>query len=96
RLLQFLETASGRPVPPGVKRAISRWGERGVEGRLEEVVILRVREAAILDILRNNAQTQGFIGESLGDFAAVVRQQDWQPLLETTARLGLLLDIAIG
>ena len=96
RLLQFLETTSGRPVPAGVKRAISRWGERGVEGRLEQVVILRVREAAILDILRNNAQTQGFIGESLGDFAAVVRQQDWQPLLETTARLGLLLDIAIG
>ena len=96
RLLQFLETTSGRPVPAGVKRAISRWGERGVEGRLEQVVILRVREAAILDILRNNAQTQGFIGESLGDFAAVVRQQDWQPLLETTARLGLLLDITIG
>ncbi|MCB9434415.1 MAG: helicase-associated domain-containing protein [Ardenticatenaceae bacterium] len=96
RLLQFLETTSGRPVPAGVKRAISRWGERGVEGRLEQVVILRVREAAILDILRNNAQTQGFIGESLGDFAAVVRQQDWQPLLETTARLGLLLDIAMG
>ena len=95
RLLQFLETTSGRPVPAGVKRAISRWGERGVEGRLEQVVILRVREAAILDILRNNAQTQGFIGESLGDFAAVVRQQDWQPLLETTARLGLLLDITI-
>ena len=96
RLLQFLETTSGRPVPAGVKRAISRWGERGVEGRLEQVVILRVREAAILDILRNNAQTHGFIGESLGDFAAVVRQQDWQPLLETTARLGLLLDITIG
>lgn len=95
RLLQFLETASGRPVPAGVKRAINRWGERGVEGRLEQVVVLRVREAAILDILRNNAQTQGFIGESLGDFAAVVRQQDWQPLLETTARLGLLLDIGV-
>lgn len=95
RLLAFLTTASGRPVPAGVKRGISRWGERGVEGRLEQVVILRVREAAILDILRNNAQTQGFIGESLGDFAAVVRQQDWLALLETTARLGLLLDVGV-
>lgn len=95
RLLQFLASASGSSVPAGVKRAINRWGDRGVEGRVEQVLVLRVREAEILNILRNNAKTRNFIGESLGDLAAVVRQHDWASLLEATTGLGLLLDVQL-
>ncbi|MCP5012161.1 MAG: hypothetical protein GY942_19460, partial [Aestuariibacter sp.] len=73
RVLQFLEAATGRPVPAGVKRGINRWAERGVEGRLETAVILRVREPGILDTLRNNSKTRDYIGESLGEMSAMVR-----------------------
>lgn len=91
RIVQFLEEASGRPIPPGIKRAISRWSEKGVEGRLETAVILRVRDATILETLRANPKTRDYLGETLGDLAVVVRQP--QKLREATAQLGLLLDV---
>ncbi len=93
RILQFLEEASGRPLPVSVKRSVARWAERGVEGRLETAVILRVREAGILETLRANPKTRPFLGESLGDLAVMVRQDDWEALREATAQLGLLLDV---
>jgi hypothetical protein len=92
RLLQFLEKASGRPLPTSVQRGVSRWSENGVEGRLEAMVVLRVRDAAILDTLRNNPKTRDFIAESLGDLAAVVRRKEWAAFRNATAQLGLLLD----
>lgn len=92
RILQFLEGASGRPVPASLKRGLSRWGERGVEGRLETAVILRVRDAAILDTLRQNPKTRDYIGESLGPLAAAVRADKWPDLRAAVAELGLLLD----
>jgi hypothetical protein len=92
RLLQFLEKASGRPLPTSVQRGVSRWSENGVEGRLETMVVLRVRDAAILDTLRNNHKTRDFIAESLGDLAAVVRRKEWAAFRSATAQLGLLLD----
>ena len=94
RILQFLADASGRPLPASVKRAVTRWAERGVEGRLETAVILRVREAGILETLRANPKTRPFLGESLGDLAVMVRLNDWENLREATAQLGLLLDDA--
>lgn len=95
RVLSFLEEASDRPLPVSVKRAISRWQERGVEGRLETAVILRVKEAAILETLRNNPKTRDLLGESLGDLAVIVRPDDWLQLQKITAELGLLLDVSI-
>ena len=92
RVLDFLVQVSGRPVPAGVKRAIVRWGEKGVEGRLETAVILRVRDEAILDTLRQNPKTRDYIGESLGPLAATVRADDWPRLRQATAELGLLLE----
>jgi len=94
RILQFLADASGRPLPPSVKRSVTRWAEHGVEGRLETAVILRVREASILETLRANPKTRPFLGESLGDLAVMVRLNDWENLREATAQLGLLLDDA--
>lgn len=93
RIGQFLEQASGRPVPPSVQRAISRWAERGVEGRLQNVIVLRVGDQAILDTLRTNAKTRDYIAESLGDLAVVIRKDAWQAFQQATAQLGLLLDI---
>lgn len=92
RILQFLAEASGRPLPVSVKRAITRWAEHGVEGRLETAVILRVRDKEILDTLRNNSKTRDYIAESLGDLAAVIRHEDWGAFQAAVAELGLLLD----
>lgn len=92
RVIQFLEKSSGRPVPPSTKRAVERWTEKGTEARLEQVVVLRVKEAEILDKLHNNAKTKPFLGERLGDLAVSVRGEDWEELRNAAAQLGLLLD----
>ena len=92
RMLGFLEKASGRPLPPSAKRAIQRWSERGTEARLENVILLRVRDPEILEKLRANPKTRNYISESMGDLAVVIRQGEWQELLETAAELGLLID----
>jgi hypothetical protein len=92
RVLDFLAEVSGRPVPTSVKRAITRWAEKGVEGRLETAVILRVRDEAILETLRRNPKTRDLIGESLGPLAATVRPGDWSTLCQATAELGLFLE----
>jgi hypothetical protein len=92
RILTFLQDASERPLPMATKRGIERWRERGVEGRLETAVILRVREAGILETLRTNPKTRTYIDESLGDLAATVRLENWYKLRQAAAQLGLLLD----
>jgi hypothetical protein len=92
RVLKFLVESSGRPVPKSAVRGIERWADRGTEGRLEEVVILRVRDQEILDKLRDNPKTRPFIAETLGDLAAVILTGKWPQLRKAAAQLGLLLD----
>lgn len=96
RILTFLAEASDRPLPGSVKRAVSRWQERGVEGRLEVAVILRVKEAAILETLRTNPKTRDLLGESLGDLAVIIPSKNWRELRDITAELGLLLDVNVS
>ena len=95
RMLKFLETASGRPVPTSVRRGITRWAEHGVEGRLQSVVVLRVGDAAILETLRTNPKTRDFITEALGELAVVVRAGQWEAFRQAVAGLGLLLDVEV-
>jgi hypothetical protein len=91
RILEFLAEASQRPVPASVRRGIERWAQQGLEGQLEPAVILRVRDATILDTLQANAKTRPYIGERLGDLAALIRA-DWREFQQVAASLGLLLD----
>jgi hypothetical protein len=92
RLLQFLAEASGKTLPLSTKRAIERWAEKGSEAKLEQVVILRVSEADILEKLRANARTTPYLSEFLGDLVVIVRPGDWPKLQQAAAQLGLLLD----
>lgn len=94
RILKFLHEASTRPIPASVRRAVERWAAQGLEGQLEPAVILRVRDAAILDTLQANPKTRPYIGERLGDLAALIRG-DWQAFQQVTATLGLLLDAVV-
>jgi hypothetical protein len=94
RILQFLSEASDLPLPPSTRRCITRWAERGVEARLEEVVVLRVGDVEILETLRHNPKTRDLIDQSLGELAAMVRKENWRALQAAAAQLGLLLDVA--
>jgi hypothetical protein len=93
RMMQFLESAGGRPVPAGIRRGITRWAEKGIEGRLQAVVVLRVGDEDILETLRANPKTRDYITETLGDLAVVIRREEWEPFRQAVAQLGLLLDV---
>ena len=93
RLLQFLARTSQRPVPAGVVRAIERWSERGAEATLESVVLLRVRDAEVLEKLRASAKTRAYFAESMGDHAALVRAGDWPKLRQAAAAMGLFIEV---
>jgi hypothetical protein len=92
RLLRFLSQASGSSLPKSLLRAVERWSERGVEGRLESVIVLRVSDAEILQTLRNNPKTRDFLGESLGDLAVAIKPGQWRQLRAACAQLGLFID----
>jgi len=94
RLLKFLAEASQRPLPAGLRRAVERLSERGVEARIEKVHILRVRDKEILDKLRANPATRSYIGESMSDLSAVILPGGWEALQQSAMRLGLMLDYA--
>jgi hypothetical protein len=93
RVVKFLEEASKGTPPASLKRAITRWAEKGTEARLETAVILRTRDAAILETLRANPKTRDYLGESLGDLAVAIPVQHWEHLRAAVAQLGLLLDV---
>jgi hypothetical protein len=96
RVLTFLAESSGRPLPPSTKRAIERWAEHGREATMQSTVILRVRDAEILDKLSANPKTRSLLGERLADLAAVVRAEDTGRLQQLAAQLGLLIDCMDG
>ena len=92
RVLQFLAKASGKALPKSIQRAAARLQERGIEARLESVVVLRVNDEAILDTLRSNPRTRDYIGESLGDLAVEIKPGTWEAFCAATTQLGLFLD----
>ncbi|MFT7585546.1 MAG: hypothetical protein ACI9EW_001974 [Cellvibrionaceae bacterium] len=98
RVLQFLQQASADgEVPAGLKRAIQRWSENGVEGMVEQTVILRVKEPKIMETLRGRPETRPFLAESLSDTVVVIMPGKWGELCQAAAQLGLLLEpIGLG
>jgi hypothetical protein len=96
RLLGFLAKASQRPVPASTRRAIERWAEQGMEASLEGVILLRVRDSEVLEKLKSNPKTRAYFAESMGDYAALVRVDDWPKLRQAAATLGLLIEWTPG
>ncbi|MEM9776353.1 MAG: helicase-associated domain-containing protein, partial [Chloroflexota bacterium] len=93
RVLQFLQQASADgEIPAGLRRAIQRWSENDVEGMVEQIVILRVKDPKIIDTLRSRPETRLYLAESLSDTAVVVMPGKWSELCQATAQLGLLLE----
>jgi len=88
----FLQAATERPLPPPLARALERWSARGGEGRLEQLLVLRVSDPAVLQELRAARATARYLGASLGPEALIVSESNWPALCAASARLGILLD----
>lgn len=90
QVLAFLRQASRAPVPPAVEERLRLWARRLGQVRLEEAVVLRVRDPELLQELATLPETRPFIQEIVSPTVALVRRQDLPRLQHELRALGYL------
>jgi hypothetical protein len=91
--LAFLQKAAGgEAAAPTLVGALHRWERQGSEAALKETVILKLKNAELLETLRRTPRVSRYLGESLGPAAVEVRQADVEPLRRALAEVGILVD----
>jgi hypothetical protein len=93
RVLEFLDRATGVPVPSVVQAALTRWEAHGVEVRLERVVLLRLSSPELMAQVKASSLTRHLIGEQVGPTTALVHERDWPRLAAALCGMGLLPDV---
>ena len=88
----ILSGAADAPIPPRILGALSRWANAGREGYFEELLVLQVRDAELLQWLRSERSTARYLAEELGPNTCTVKHANWPALRAAAARLGVLLD----
>ncbi|XID95238.1 helicase-associated domain-containing protein [Paenibacillaceae bacterium WGS1546] len=70
--LSFLESRSGRPVPPAVAGALRDWFATFGQTRIAEETLLRTESREVADALSRDPELAALIVERLGDKAFVI------------------------
>lgn len=91
-VIKILESATGREIPEPLRRSLDRWARRGAEAGLEDAVVLRVKDAAVLRELQRDPMTSRYLAEILSPSVARVQRRDVDKLISAAARRGLLVD----
>ncbi|BCX05638.1 MAG: hypothetical protein KatS3mg053_3576 [Candidatus Roseilinea sp.] len=94
RVIAFLEETSGQALPVGLKRALSRWEERGAEVRLEAMMILRAQDSATMDALLRLPQMRRLRIERFAPNCIAIRPCDAGAVRAAIVESGLLVDVA--
>jgi hypothetical protein len=78
-------------VPPNLVKALERWEAFGEEARLEHILVLRLKDPALLGALQKSRAGR-YLGEVLGPTAVVIRSGAVHQVLAALAELGYLGD----
>lgn len=81
-------------VPPSLVKALERWDERGVEARLERVLVLHLSNPEQLTALRNSRAAR-FLGKPLGPTTIIVKPNAQDKVLALLAEMGYLGEATI-
>lgn len=76
-------------VPPSLVEALERWERRGVEVRLERVLVLRLSTPELLHKLRQSRAAR-FLGDPLGPTTIIVHAHAAEKVMGVLAELGYL------
>ncbi len=76
-------------VPPNLTKALSRWETHGCEARLEQVAVLRVRDAELIKKLKASKVAR-FLGDSLGPTSIIVKPGGWEKVQGFLSEQGYL------
>lgn len=80
---------SAQALPPTLVRALLRWESQGIEARLEQVVVLRLRSAEMMQELRSSRAGR-FLGDPLGPAAIIVKPGAVEKVMAVLVELGYL------
>jgi hypothetical protein len=76
-------------VPPSLEKALTRWQDNGTEAHLENLLVLRLRNPEMLQMLRSSRAAR-FLEEPLGPTAVIIKPGAWEKVLAILAEMGYL------
>jgi hypothetical protein len=93
RVLEFLEQSSGQPALEALAKAISRWSERGVEARMEPLVILKTQDGAMMEALLKVNEIRRAVVDRFAPNCISVRQRDAEAVRSAIVNAGVMVDL---
>jgi hypothetical protein len=93
RIERFLERISGDKAPAAALLRLRGWAERYGRVRLRHVVILETRTAQLMAELRAHERIRGYLRQAVSSTIALVRESDWNLLVQELHRAGYLPEI---
>jgi hypothetical protein len=79
-------------LPPGLERALLRWGEKGVECSIKPTTVLRVSHPEIIQSLRKTKSGR-FLGDPLGPTAIIIKAGAEDKIQLALAEMGFLSEV---
>lgn len=89
-VLGFLKQAAAGRLPANVADTLRQWGQKFGQVRLRRVVLLQVKDKAILQELQTLPRTRPYVQEVISPTTAIVAEKDWPRLVEELRKLGYL------
>jgi hypothetical protein len=93
RIERFLARISEGSVPAAAILRLRSWAERYGRVRLRRVVILETRTPQLMAELRAHERIRGYLRQAISPTVALVRESDWDLLLQELHRAGYLPEI---
>jgi hypothetical protein len=93
RVLEFLEQSSGQPAPAALAKAIVRWSERGVEARMENLVILKTQDGAAMEALLKANEIRRAVVDRFAPNCISIRQRDAEAVRSAIVNAGVMVDL---
>jgi hypothetical protein len=94
QLMALLRRHAGA-LPPSLTQALEGWEANGSRARLDQLLVLRVKDPELLNSLRSSKLAR-YLGEPLGPTAAIVRAGAADKLLDGLAEMGYLGEAFLG
>jgi hypothetical protein len=93
RIERFLARISADGVPAAAIARIKSWASRYGHVRLRRAAILETQSARVMSELRANGRIRGYLRQALSPTMAVVREGDWDMLIQELQQAGYLPEI---
>ncbi len=91
QLLAILKKNASAKLPPNLVKALERWDLYGNQAKMENALVLRVKQPEILENLKKSRAAR-FLLEPLGPTAVIVKPGAWEKVMEALGEMGYLCE----